>query len=339
MTTGKHGFSRRRILAAGVLGMTGFGAWHNWSGRVGANQISQDVARMPFVPPVSLRTASGMRVHGIQTAWVSIKTTHYALRGLEALRFASIFADTNWTEPKPVLSWILEHPEGIIVIDCGERAAARNLETYMACADAGNQVFIVNNFRLHSTPDMELGAQLRLLGLEPNDVRQVVQTHLHFDHADGFGFVPKAKVLVARAELEGHAQAPVGAVGCQYPSNLTLTAVDYNQGSFANFDQHQRLTKSGDVVLLPTPGHSYGHQSVLLRDLRRDYLFAGDVTFDAGQLQNRVIGGISHDLAKARNSLEQVRRYATEQPVVYLPSHDPESLRRFANATTFGGQQ
>jgi N-acyl homoserine lactone hydrolase len=316
-----------------MVGLFGLGAWQAWLGQYQAQQSVEAIKTMPFVAPVSSKTASGMRIHGIQTAWVSIKTAHYALRGPEALRFPSILADTTWTAAKPVLSWIIEHPEGLIVIDSGEQAGVRDLKSYMACADPVNQFIVVNNFRLQSSQEMELGAQLRWLGLEPNDVRFVVQSHLHFDHADGFAFVPKAKVLVARSELLGQEKVPVGAIRCKYPSQMEFTAIDYQKGAFASFAQHQTLTKAGDVLLLPTPGHSYGHQSVILRDLAHDYCFAGDVTFDEGQLKQRTIGGISHDVATARDSLERVRRYVQDNPVVYLPSHDPASLQRFASAT------
>ncbi len=326
--------NRRQAIGIGLTSIAGLSAWQFWLGSSQAQQIKTQIQQMPFVPSVTIQTASGIRVHGIQTAWITIKTAHYALRGLEAMRIPSILADTNWTQPKPVLSWILEHPEGLIIIDTGEQTEARDLETYMACADPASQFFITKNFHLQSIQKMELGSQLRLLGLEPKDVRYVIQTHLHFDHANGFKFVPKAKVLVARAEILGHQQMPVGAVRCKYPSNLEFTAVDYSKGSFASFMQHQSITKSGDVLLIPTPGHSYGHQSVVLQDLNRDYVFAGDVTFDEVQLEQRVIGGISHDLSMTKDSPEKMRRYVQEKPVVYLPSHDPESLKRFAKAST-----
>ncbi len=326
--------TRRQAISIGLTSIAGLSAWQFWLGSSQAKQMKTQIQQMPFIPPVSIRTASGMRVHGIQTAWISIKTAHYALHGLEAMRIPSILADTNWTQAKPVLSWILEHPEGLIIVDTGEQAEARNLETYMACADPASQFFITKNFHLQSSSEMELGSQLRLLGLEPNDVRYVIQTHLHFDHANGFQFVPKAKVLVAQAEILGHQQMPVGAVRCKYPSKLEFTPVDYTKGSFASFAAHQNITKNGDVLLVPTPGHSYGHQSVVLQDLERDYVFAGDVTFDEAQLEQRIIGGISNDVPATRDSLEKMRRYIQEKPVVYLPSHDPESLNRFAKAST-----
>lgn len=331
------GMRRRQIL--GVGGLARLSLWQNTMGRNATRAATKQTQKMPYIPPVSVTTASGIRIHGVQTAWIAIKTAHYALCSPEALRFFLILTDAHWTEAKPVLSWIIEHPEGLIVIDSGERAAARDLERYFSCVDPVNRFILTRNFRVHSTPQMELGSQLERLNLSPREVRYVVQTHLHFDHADGFAAVPKAKVLVARAEIKGHARMPLGAVSCTRPPNLEFVPVDYRSGSYASFGAHHPLTRAGDVLLVPTHGHSYGHQSVVLRDLHHDYLFAGDVTFDEGQLERRTLGGISHDLNLARDSLERTRKFVQSQKVVYLPSHDPDSLERLAQTqeTRFKG--
>jgi N-acyl homoserine lactone hydrolase len=292
---------------------------------------AQIILEMKPQAPVSITTASGLRVHGLQTGWIAIKQNHYQLNGPEALRIASILADLRWTQPLPMLSWVIEHPEGLIVIDSGERAGANDLETYVACADPISRTFLSKNFRVNVQPEMELGPQLRQLGLEPNDVRWVVQTHLHFDHANGFAFTPKAEILISRAELEGQRTAPVGAISCLYPSNFNPRALDYSSVSYGPFAQHSALTKAGDVLIVPTAGHSYGHQSVLLLDNDRSYLLAGDVVFDERQLQERELAGIVNNIGQSRASLETVREYVSKNPTVLLPSHDPASLARLGD--------
>ena len=320
-------YTRRNALGLG-FGLAASGGTWGLLGSSNAQKAAQVTLEMTPQAPVSITTAGGLRVHGLQTGWISIKQNHYRLSVPEALRLVSIAADLNWTRPLPMLSWVIEHPEGLIVIDTGERAGANDLATYVACADPLNRAIIAQNFRVNVLPEMELGPQLAKLGLAAGDVRWVVQTHLHFDHANGFGDVPKADVLIARAELEGQRAAPAGALSCLYPRDFSPRALDYKATAFESFPQHFTLTRAGDVLVVPTPGHSYGHQSVLLRDTNRSYLFAGDVVFDEGQLQRREIAGIVHDVAQSRASLENVRIYAERQPTIVLPSHDPESLRR-----------
>ena len=51
-------------------------------------------------------------------------------------------------------------------------------------------------------PEQEIGPQLERLGIRPGDVRWVVMTHLHTDHAGGLHHFPDNEILVSRAELE-----------------------------------------------------------------------------------------------------------------------------------------
>ena len=114
-----------------------------------------------------------------------------------------------------------------------------------------------------------------------------------------------------------------------WPEWFRPTAVEYAaQVSLAGaFGRVHPLTRAGDVLLVPTPGHSYGHQSVLLLG-EPSVLFAGDVSFDQAQMYRQQTPGISSSMSGARQSLAAVRRHLDTVPTVYLPSHDPSSLQR-----------
>ncbi len=325
------GWSRRRFLklsglTLGALSVGGAGC--AVVGLQGASAASESIDGIKPVSPVSVTLDSGIKVHGIQTGWVSIKTRHYRLRGPEVFKELSIITDTRWTEPKPILSWVLEHSEGLIVIDSGERAGAVDLPTYIACADAESRYFITRNFRVNVAPESELGPQLVGLGLSSSDVRWCVQTHLHFDHADGFAFLPRAEVLVSKAELDGHHSRPMGAVSCNYPLDFDPIALEYTAGTYGSFPQHYPVTKAGDVVVVPTPGHSYGHQSVILSSGGQTLFFAGDVVYDERQLRVGEVSGINVGVAQTKESMARTRAHLALTPTVFLPSHDPLSLTR-----------
>ncbi len=317
-----------RTIGAISLGVMGCSAVSSSGDKI----TSKTILELSPVLPVSFTTATGIKVHGIQTGWVSIKTHHYHMRGPAALKDLNILMDTQWTEAKPILSWVIEHPEGLIIIDTGERSGAVDLPTYFTCADAANRFFITRNFRVNVEPESELGPQLVKLGLSPKDVRWCIQTHLHFDHANGFEFFPQTEVLVSRAELEGHRRRPIGAVACKYPSNFSPIAIDYVPKTYGTFAQHYQLTKASDVILVPTPGHSYGHQSVILNDDQQSIFFAGDVVYDERQLLEDEVSGINVGIALTRQSMTQTRVYLASTPTVFLPSHDPLSLTRLQTA-------
>lgn len=283
--------------------------------------------------PVSVATRSGVRIHGIQTGVLAIKRAHARLRRPAALRLLAIVLDPTWTPLLPILTWVIEHPEGLFVIDTGERAAASDIDSYMA-SDPANRWFFKRNLPLFVTPAEELATQMRGLGLTPEAVRTVVLTHLHGDHAGGLGFFPNAEFLVARAEYEGHLRQPMGAVRSLWPAGWAPRLVEHDGPALGLFPATLPLTRAGDLLLIPTPGHSYGHQSVLLRDDERSYLFAGDLAFSEAQLRAQSLQGIAQDLGRARASLGRTWRFVQSTPTVFLPSHDPHALQRLRDGAT-----
>ncbi len=284
-------------------------------------------------PPVSVITRSGVRIHGIQTGVLAIKRAHARLRRPAALRLLSIVLDPTWTPLLPILTWVIEHHEGLFVIDTGERAAASDIDSYMA-ADPANRWFFKRNLPLFVTPSEELAAQMRRLGLPPEAVRTVVLTHLHGDHAGGLDFFPQAEFLVARAEYEGHLRQPLGAVRSLWPDGWSPQLIEHSGPALGPFPATHALTRAGDLLLIPTPGHSYGHQSALLLDGERSYLFAGDLAFSEAQLRAQGLQGIAQDLGQARTTLERTWRFAQSTTTVFLPSHDPHALQRLRDGAT-----
>ena len=123
-------------------------------------------------------------------------------------------------------------------------------------------------------------------------------------------------------------------VRCQLPSWLSPTLLDDSNQPFENFSQSHTLTQAGDIILLPTPGHTEGHQSILLLDGELSYLFAGDMTFSDTQLLDEKVAGIATSREASLASIQAVKTYAAQHPTIYLPSHDAASGQRLANGQT-----
>lgn len=100
------------------------------------------------------------------------------------------------------------------------------------------------------------------LGFDVRDVRHVVLTHLHTDHAGGIFHFPTAAHAASRAEIE-HASGLRGKLRGYLPQHwprwFDPRPLDFDGPPFGPFASSEPLTEAGDVVLLRTPGHTPGH--------------------------------------------------------------------------------
>src|SRR5437764_9775747 len=126
-----------------------------------------------------------MKIHAIQTGDVQVKERQRAGVGAGPTRVLRTMADRRWTERLPILAWVIEHPEGVIVVDTGETARTAERGYFPRW-----HPFFRFASQISVAPDDEIGPQLRRLGIAPRDVRWVVITHLHTDHAGGLAHFP-----------------------------------------------------------------------------------------------------------------------------------------------------
>jgi glyoxylase-like metal-dependent hydrolase (beta-lactamase superfamily II) len=108
---------------------------------------------------------------------------------------------------------------------------------------------------------MRLENRLRSLGIAPEDVSVVINTHLHWDHCCGNSLFPGARFIVQKKEIE-HAENPIPSQYSQYEAfQLGLTPPWVSTGG-------QFETVDGDCELFPglrlllLPGHTPGFQGV-----------------------------------------------------------------------------
>jgi glyoxylase-like metal-dependent hydrolase (beta-lactamase superfamily II) len=267
-----------------------------------------------------------MKVHAIQTGTVAVKERQRSGTGPGPLRLPLTLADRNWTEPLPIYAWVIEHPEGVIVVDTGETARVTEpgyLPRWHPYYRLGVKEWV--------EPEQEIGPQLRALGIQSDDVRWLVMTHLHTDHAGGLGHFPNTEVLVTRREFE-NASGTLGKIRGflphRWPDWFLPTFVDLDSTEFGPFPRSRTVTSAGDVVIVDTSGHTPGHVSVVLEDDDCSILFAGDTSYTEQLMIEGAADGVSPDAEAARASLRRIQEFVRQRPVVYLPSHDPGSGQR-----------
>ena len=96
-----------------------------------------------------------MKFHAIQTGTVQVHEKQRAGSGRGLLRFANTLLDRTWTDPLPILAWVIEHPEGILVVDTGETSKASESGYFPRW-----HPYFHLGLREQVRPEDEIGAQL-----------------------------------------------------------------------------------------------------------------------------------------------------------------------------------
>jgi N-acyl homoserine lactone hydrolase len=268
-----------------------------------------------------------VNIHAIQTGTVAVKPRQRRGEGRGPARLARTLADRKWTDPLPIYAWLIEHPEGLIVVDTGETARVNDPGYFPRW-----HPYFKLGVKEWVEPEEEIGPKMKALGFSPDDVRWLITTHLHTDHAGGLAHFSRAReILVCRSELKnasGFMGKARGFLPHRWPNWFSPRQLELDEEPFGPFPQSLRVTAAGDVVVVATPGHTKGHVSVILEEGPRSVFFAGDTSYTEALMIEGAIDGVAPDERAARQTLNRIRELTRQRPVVYLPSHDPEAGKR-----------
>jgi N-acyl homoserine lactone hydrolase len=263
-----------------------------------------------------------VKIHAISTGTVSVKSEFRESKRTGLSAILSFLFDRTFSEWMPIWVWVIEHPEGVFIIDTGENAEVQKPD-YFKTSGVFLNWFNRTMFRFQVKREEEIDKQLLKLGIDPGNVKTIILTHLHLDHIDGLKYFPGAKILVNKTEWE----KPYGDLPELYPSWFKPTLIELNNkyGSFLNAGF---LTNDKSLIGLHTPGHTSGHMSLLLKTDACDILFAGDVCYNQKQLvlNNFAGGNLNHK--KAVETYTRIKSLAKETKLLFLPSHDSEAGNR-----------
>jgi N-acyl homoserine lactone hydrolase len=268
------------------------------------------------------------RIHAIRTGLVQVRRPQMESRGTGLARMTNMLFDDEWSGWLPIYAWAIEHDEGVIVVDTGETARVHERGYHPRWHPFYRRAA---QFSVH--PDEELGPQLRALGIGPRDVRQVVLTHLHTDHAGGLLHVTGSRVWVSRGELNrasGFSGRVQGYLPHRWPKWWEPEFIQFDRKPFGPFEESMSLTRRGDVLIVPTPGHTPHHVSVMVVG-DPTILLAGDTSYNERLMLEGKVDGVSPDPAVSSQTLSRILALGRERPLLYLPAHDPDSEARLAS--------
>jgi N-acyl homoserine lactone hydrolase len=262
-----------------------------------------------------------MRIHALTTGTVRLKRA-FLFAGSGPRRRLDLFLPGPWSDPVPIHCWVVEHGDRLLLIDSGESASVRNLPFA----------------RFEVARSQELPGAMAAAGLALDDVSQVVLTHHHGDHVDGLSHV-RAPYLINQTELRFVASAVQRVtrriMRQPLPPGFAPQPLVLDGGPFGAFPRSRALSEDGRIVAVETPGHTPGHISVIcVDDAGNHVMLAGDATDTLEQLYARRADAVGQDPKTHVATLETILEHCARHPTVYLPSHDPQSVARLADATT-----
>jgi glyoxylase-like metal-dependent hydrolase (beta-lactamase superfamily II) len=245
-----------------------------------------------------------------------------------------LLTSRRWLPPRPINVYVIEHANGLLLFDTGQDRASVTDEAYFPSGFTG--VLYDRLARCHIGEQATRTAQLATLGHAPADVDTAILSHLHQDHVGGLRELAGADLLVAAAEwaeLSKPAPEPRGFLRAhiQLPGlrwhQISLEPTD--DPALAPFTRSLDVMGDGSLVLLPTPGHTPGSLSLLIRRRTRSpLLLVGDLTYEAALLERRQLPGVG-GRSQLATTTDQVLALKERMPdLAILPAHDPTAAQR-----------
>ena len=170
------------------------------------------------------------------------------------------------------------------------------------------------------------------LGLKPEDITDVIISHMHWDHADGLDLFPKARIWLQKDELEYYAgsgwQSPRTHGGID-PEDV-LAAVKLNtQGrvGLVNGDAQEIIP---GITCYTGGKHTYASQFVGVNTAAGTVVLASDNMYLYENMEKHVPIAATLDAASNLRAQDRMKQMAAS-PQLVIPGHDPAVMKNFPN--------
>lgn len=198
-----------------------------------------------------------------------------------------------------------------------------SLQNYLI--DTGEEVILIDTGMPKETPDMprnddaplymgekiaDYVTALENLGYKKEDVSKIIITHKHDDHTGEIRSFPNAKVYISKTEAEE-----------MKLEKDNIIPVEFTSGPYHNFNKSEKITDN--IYLIEAKGHTTGNSIVIAENDDKYYMFHGDVTYTDEALYANKLSVVFEDMKLARETLDNVREFISNNPTIYLSTHTP----------------
>jgi glyoxylase-like metal-dependent hydrolase (beta-lactamase superfamily II) len=195
--------------------------------------------------------------------------------------------------------YLIRHAKGWLLWDTGVADAVAAMPDGLRPSDPR-----ATHWRRQRT----LAAQLAEIGVKPADVRYVAVSHSHPDHAGNLAMFPAAMLLVQKAEYEWPQES-----GPRFPPQMPVTRLEGDHDVFGD----------GSAMILATPGHTPGHQSLVVRMPRTGVvILTGDVAHFRENWDARRVPAINFNKEQTTASMQRLAGVMDTQKAQLWINHD-----------------
>lgn len=254
-----------------------------------------------------------------------------------------VFFGRSWV-PLPLQCFLIEHSDRLVLFDTGIDPAILSDKDYIK--QAIGRFLLPRIFRLQVAEGDRIDQVLASAGVAASDIQTAVISHLHFDHVGGIAQIPQADLLVSDQEWailsESHPERE-----WILREHIEIPSAKWRQISFEptddplfeGFDGIHDVAGDGSMVLIPTPGHTPGSMSLLIRQEGwAPILLVGDLTYETALLEQDIVPGTG-DRETLLASFAKVRRLKELLPgLAIVASHDFAAEEAVSLATRWTSQ-
>jgi glyoxylase-like metal-dependent hydrolase (beta-lactamase superfamily II) len=249
-----------------------------------------------------------------------------------------LLTSRRWTDPFPINVYVIEHRHGVVLFDTGQDRASVTEPNYFPGGLTGLLYKRATQFEI--APDDTITAQLATLGYSAEDVHIVVISHLHQDHIGGLRELHAAEILISRREWR-NLSGPLPETRGLLRRHIQLPGLHWRQiaheptddPALAPFTATHDIFGDGSLMLVPTPGHTPGSMSMLVRRPGQPPLMmVGDLTYNVHLLEHGRVPGLGRR-RRLRVTTAMTNTIRDRHPdLVVLPAHDPGAAARLVAA-------
>lgn len=265
---------------------------------------------------------NNIKIHVLQCGWVGVdKTVPDRSLSKNSIAYTGLFRSKKNRIWLPVNAFLIEHPNGLVLIDTGWDKQVREHPIQA----------ITFNMWYASKPKlpegMAIDEQLKKIGYDVQDIDYIIMSHMDIDHASGLNLVRNAKNIIA-SEEEIKA---INSHQIRYPKNMWkdffIKPIVFCEDCFAPFKKSIDLFHDRSIIIFYTPGHSQGSVSVKVFHHNEYVLIVGDTGYNKNSWNQLLLSGPVYDKNAMLKSLKWVQDESRDiRCKAILASHDTDYL-------------